>query len=419
MYPLYFVAVLIISIVYAWTLYNIPIVVAGVRNLRSSKRKKKLPFSGKKRLPTMSVIVPVKDEENVVGRLLKALVKADYPEDNKEIVIVEDGSVDGTGEICRRFVEMYPGQVKLVRRGVSDGKPSALKVGLKHVSGEIVAVLDADNIPEPDFLLRAASYFEDSSVAAVQGRLIAVNEDENILTKFVSQEEALRCEAYMRGKDALGLFVPLTGSCYFVRKSVLDSVGGWNGKVLSEDMELAARLTENGHKIRYASDVKSWQEYPATVSGFFKQRTRWFRGTMEVSLRYGSLLKRPCKESLDAEVTLAGPFVLISCLLGYVATFSSLFIPLNPDFAFFLLANVTTLFTFLLLALAGVAMIFAEKPRKISNVVWLPFIYCYWFIQNFVASYAFLQILLRRPRKWEKTTKTGKTTNLEMENCYR
>lgn len=425
MNPLYLIAVIFISLLYVWTLYNIPIVVAGVRNarahvrnLRSSKRKKKLSFSGKKRLPTMSIIVPVKDEEKVVERLLKAISKADYPQDKKEIVIVEDGSIDRTGEICRKFADEHPCQVKLVRRSVSDGKPSALKEAFKHVSGEIVAVFDADNIPESDFLLRAAKYFEDSSVAAVQGRLCVVNEDENVLTKFVSQEEALRCEAYMRGKDVLGLFVPLTGSCYFVRKGVLDSVGGWDGKALSEDMELAARLTKNGYKIRYASDVRSWQEYPATVSGFFKQRTRWFRGTMQISFRYASLLRRFSRESLDAEVTLAAPFVLISSLIGYLFTFSSLFIPLNPDFMFTLLCNVTTLFTFFLLALAGVAMIFAEKPRKMSNLVWLPFIYCYWFIQNFVASYAFLQILFRRPRKWEKTAKTGKITNCEIQHCY-
>ena len=413
MNPLYLVAVVVISLLYVWTLYNIPIVVAGVRSLRSSRRKRRLSYDDQSSLPSMSIIVPVKDEEIVVGRLLNALEKANYPQDKKEIVIVEDGSVDRTCEICRQFAEAHPGQVKLVQRSVSDGKPSALKEALNHVSGEIISVFDADNVPEPDLLLKAAKYFEDSSVAALQGRLAAVNEDENILTKFVSHEEALRCEAYMRGKDVLGLFVPLTGSCYFVRKRVLDEVGGWNSKVLSEDMELAARLTKKGHKIRYASDVKSWQEYPATVSGFFKQRTRWFRGTMETSFRYGSLLKTPTKESLDAEVTLAGPFVLISCLIGYLATFSSLFISMEPDFAFLLLANITSLLTFVLLGLAGVAMIFAEKQRKLSSILWLPFIYCYWFIQNFVASYAFLQILLRRPRKWEKTTKTGKTTNCE------
>ena len=413
MNPLYLVAIVVISLLYVWTLYNIPIVVAGVRSLRSSKRKRKLSAVNQNSFPSISIIVPVKDEETVVGRLLKALVKADYPQDKKEIVIIEDGSVDRTCEICREFVEVYPAQVKLVQRSVSNGKPSALKEALKHVSGEIVAVFDADNIPESDFLMNATMYFEDSSVAAVQGRLIAVNEDENILTKFVSHEEALRCEAYMRGKDVLGLFVPLTGSCCFVKRKILENIGGWNSKVLSEDMELAARLTKNGHKIRYASDVKSWQEYPATLSGFFKQRTRWFRGTMETSLRYGSLLKTPTKKSLDAEVTLAGPFVLISCLIGYLAAISSLFIPMKPDITFLLLANITSLLTFVLLGLAGVAMIFVEKQRKISNILWLPFIYCYWFIQNFVASYAFLQILLKRPRKWEKTTKTGKITKCE------
>ncbi|MCW4015254.1 MAG: glycosyltransferase family 2 protein [Candidatus Bathyarchaeota archaeon] len=416
MNPFYLLAILAISLLYVWTLYNIPIVVAGVKHLRSGKNKKKTHTRGKKSLPSMSIIVPVKDEEKVVGRLLNTLAKADYPEDKKEIIIVEDGSLDKTAEICTKFAQEHPTQVKLLRRSFSDGKPSALQTAFKHINGEIVAVFDADNIPESGFLLKAATYFEDSSVAAVQGRLIAVNEDENLLTKFVAQEESFRCEAYMRGKDVLGLFVPLTGSCYFVRKTVLNDLGGWDAKVLSEDMELAARLTKNGHKIRYASDVKSWQEYPATVSGFFKQRTRWFRGTMEVSFRYGSLLKRPCKESLDAEITLAGPFVLISCLLGYFATFSSVFIPMNPDITFISLANITTLFTFILLALAAAAMIFSEKPRKISNIIWIPLIYCYWFIQNFVATYALLQILFRRPRKWEKTNKTGKTTNCEF-NC--
>lgn len=399
MNPLYIVAVLVLSLLYVWTIYNIPILVVGVRKLRSSNRKKRLPSGNNKRLPTMSIIVPVKDEEKVVGRLLKALMKTHYPHYKREIVVVEDGSVDRTAEICKKFAKAHPGQLKLVSRSVSEGKPSALKEALKHVSGEVVAVFDADNIPELDILLRAARYFENPSVAAVQGRLCAVNEDENMLTKFVAQEEALRCEAYMRGKDVLGLFVPLTGSCYFVRKTVLDEVGGWDCTVLSEDMELAARLTQKGHNIKYASDVRSWQEYPATVSGFFKQRTRWFRGTMEVSFRYGKLIKNLNRKSLDAEVTLVGPFVFISCLIGYLITLSSLFFPNKPDLFSLLLANVTSLFTAFLLALAGAAMIYTTKPWKVTNLLWLPFIYLYWTLQNFVASYTLLQILLRRPRR--------------------
>jgi len=414
MNPLYLVAILIISLLYGWTAYNVPILVVGVRHLRRTKNKKpKVSFRSKADLPLISVIVPVKDEGNVVSRLLSALLKADYPEDKMEIVVVEDGSVDRTAEICTSFAKEHPSQVRIVSRHVSDGKPSALMEALKHVKGEIVGVFDADNVPEPDVLLRVANHFRDSSVVALQGRICSINAEENMLTKFVAQEEAVRYEGFMRGKEVLGLFVPLNGSCYFVKRDVLEDVGGWDIKALSEDMELAARLVEKGHKIKYASDVRSWQEYPATLTGFFRQRVRWFRGTMEAGVKYGKLLKNLNRMSLDAEVTMTGPFVVISFLVGFLIPLLSFLIPLKPDFVSLFLANVTSLLTVLLLALAGAAMIYATKPRKIRNLLWLPFIYLYWIVQTFIAAYALLQILLRRPRKWEKTNKTGKTTNCE------
>lgn len=411
MNPIYLVTVIFISLIYVWTLYNVPIVVAGVRSLRSSKHKKKLSFSDKKKLPTISLIVPVKDEEKVVGRLLKALMNADYPQEKKEIIIVEDGSTDRTAEICGKFAEEHPSQVKLVRRSVSDGKPSALMAAMKHVKGELVGVFDADNVPEPDVLLRVANHFKDSSVVAVQGRVLAINAEENMLTKFVAQEEAVRYDVFMGGKEVLCLFVPLNGSCYFVKRDDLEAVGGWDTTVLSEDMELAARLVHKGHAIKYASDVRSWQEYPASVTGFFKQRVRWFRGTMEVGFKYGKLLSNLNRMSVDAEITLAGPFVFISCIIGYVISLLSLVIPLQADFLSLFMANVTSVLTVVLLSAAGVAMIYGKKPHRVKNLLWVPFIFLYWIIQNFIASYALLQILMRRPKRWLRTEKNGVIAN--------
>ena len=420
MNPLYFAAILIISLLYAWTLYNVPIVVAGVRHLRRTKNKKrKLVIPSKDDLPLISIIVPVKNEEKVIGRFLSSFLKVDYPKDKLEILVVEDGSVDKTEEICRGFAKEHPELVKVVSRKVSDGKPSALMEALKHVKGEIVGIFDADNVPEPDVLLRAGNYFRDPSVVALQGRACAINAEENMLTRFVAQEEALRYEGFMGGKEILGLFVPLNGSCYFVRKAVIEDVGGWDTTALSEDMELAARLVDKGYKIKYASDLRSWQEYPASITEFFKQRVRWFRGTMEVGFKYGKLLTHLNKISFDTEVTLVGPFVFISCLIGYLIPLLSFIFPLKPDFLSLFLANVTSFLTLGLLAVAGVAMIYATKPRKIQNLLWVPFIYVYWLVQNFIASYALLLILLRRPRKWEKTTKTGNTTNPEIQCCYK
>jgi len=98
----------------------------------------------------VSIIVPVKNEEMVIDRLLRALTKLNYPQEKTEIVIVRDGSVDKTAEICREYVNEYPDQRRLIHQLSSRGKPAALNYALKHVRGEIVAVLDADSVPDPD-----------------------------------------------------------------------------------------------------------------------------------------------------------------------------------------------------------------------------------------------------------------------------
>jgi cellulose synthase/poly-beta-1,6-N-acetylglucosamine synthase-like glycosyltransferase len=404
-------AVCILSVLYVWTLYSIPILAVGVRHLRRTGRKgrneSRLPAE---KLPTISIIVPVKNEELVVGRLIDALLKLDYPPEKKQILIVEDGSTDKTVKICEKHAKQDPSQIMLFHQSTSKGKPSALNYGLKHVTGEIVAVFDADNVPEPNALMNMVKYFEEPQVAAVQGKPCSINADQNMLAKFLSYEEEVQFEAYYRGKDVLSLFVPLSGSCQFIRREVLEEVGGWDEDALSEDMELAVRLTEKGYQVKYAPDVRSWQESPASLAQLLRQRTRWFRGTMEVGLKYGRLVKKMDRRCLDAEITLAGPYIFIPCFISYLITAYSLLVPPQPYAMSTIVANVTSLFTVFLLLIAGVALIYAGKPRKMRNVLWLPFIYAYWGVQNFVASYALIQILFNKPRNWTKTVKTGTVT---------
>ena len=411
MNPVYVLFICVLFFVYVWVLYNVPVLAVGVRHLRRRSLRKKDPRSNPEKLPTFSIVVPVKDEERVVGRLLKALFKLDYPPEKKEIIIVEDGSIDKTPEICREHAKRHPNCIKFIRQPDSNGKPSALNCALKRARGEIVAVFDADNVPEPDVLLRAAEYFEDSSVAAVQGTPCAINADENMLTKFVSYEEAVRFQAYFQGKDVLGLFVPLTGTCQFIRRSVLEEVGGWDEQSLSEDMEMSAKLTQMGHIVRYAPDVRSWQENPASLVQFVKQRSRWFRGCMEVALKYGMLLKDFNRKSIDAEVTLVGPYMLAPCFLGYLLALYTFLVPFESDPVFTVMTQVTTVFSTAALLLVGVALIYVTKPRKTAYLLWLPFIYAYWCLQSFIAASALIQMVLRRPGRWVKTKKTGATTN--------
>jgi cellulose synthase/poly-beta-1,6-N-acetylglucosamine synthase-like glycosyltransferase len=404
--PVSVVLVCVFFLVCAWSLYNLPILAAGVRNVRRSKKVLK-GFVISKSMPTFSIIVPVKNEGRVIGRLLDALSNLDYPADKKEILIVEDGSTDNTLDICRKYAEQSGLNIRILQKSSSNGKPSALNYGIAHAKGEIVGIFDADNVPARDALLNVCGFFEDPVVAAVQGRTSSINADENMLTKFISHEETVWCEVYLRGKDVLNLFVHLKGSCQFIKRDVLEKLKGFDEKALSEDMELSARLAQSGHKIRYAPNVRSWQESPANMKSLFKQRTRWFRGTMEVAFQYGRLMSKPSLKNLDAELTLLYPFTLIVALVTYFATFYTLFQPLPFSFLlqlFMQLSAVAATFTMLL---CGLALIYCSKPRSVKSVLWLPFIYFYWSLQAFISFYAILLILLRRPRKWLKTEKKG------------
>ncbi len=396
-----------IFVVTGWSLYNMPILVAGVKALRTPARELQKPIKNEN-LPSISIIVPVRDEEKVVERLLNSLAKIAYPSNKLEVIVVEDGSTDDTLNICKKFAAERNLNLKIVHREFSDGKPSALNCGIKLARGDIIGIFDADDLPASDILLNVSKYFEDRRVAAVQGRTLSINFEQNMLTRCISYEEAAWCEAYLKGKDALKLFVNLRGSCQFIRHDVLNAVGGFDENFLAEDMELSARMANHQYQIRYASDVRAWQECPSQLKQLLTQRTRWYRGWMEVALRYGRLMAKPSRVRFDAEATLLGPFMMIASLATYLSAF---LLPVPSGSLWQLVMQFSGASTTFLVLLCALALIWLSRPRRLSNLLWLPFVYGYWCLQAFIALYAACLILLRRPRKWVKTSKSGFISN--------
>jgi cellulose synthase/poly-beta-1,6-N-acetylglucosamine synthase-like glycosyltransferase len=387
-----------------WSLYNIPILVMGIRDFLRNKKKSHAPQEASY-LPSFSIVLPVKNEETVISSVLTELSKLNYPENKREIIIVEDGSTDKTLEICSSYAENHAG-FRVFHREFSNGKPSALNYGLSHATGEIVAVFDADSIPDSNALFTAAGHFRDKKVDAIQGKTLSGNSTKNMLTRFASYEETVWCEVYLRGKDLLNLFVHLKGNCEFIRREVLVSVKGFDENTLCEDMELSAKLLDNGYNIKYASDVVALQESPSTLKNLFRQRTRWLRGTMEVAFKYGRLMTKLNKKNFDAETTFFAPFLLIASLLPYLGVlFSFLVVPFSLWWN--ILVLLATISTAVSLLVCGFALIIASKPRKVKSLLWVPFIYFYWSFQSLIALYALILIILRRPKKWNKTDKTG------------
>ncbi len=403
-----------IFVLSAWSLYNLPILIAGVVSLRKRDFRRRSSLMHKDKQPFISIIVPVRNEEKVISRLLNSLVKLNYPSDKTETIIVEDGSTDRTLSVCIEFAESHNFNLKVHHRTSADGKPSALNFGLGEAKGEIIGVFDADSVPAPDCLINVFEYFSEPNVAAVQGRTLSTNSEENMLTKLLSYEDAAWCEAYLQGKDSLNLFVGLRGSCMFIRRETLEKLDGFGETFLAEDMELSARLAVEGYKIKYAPDVKSWQENPSSLKQLFRQRTKWYRGWIEVALKYGRLMAKPTRIRIDAEATLLGPFMLIASIVTYFAAFQTFIMPMPSPGAWRFLMQFSGIMTTLLVCSCAIALMYMSKPRKLRSLFWLPFIYFYWCLQAFVALYAFLLILFRRPKEWSRTKKSGTIANSDL-----
>jgi cellulose synthase/poly-beta-1,6-N-acetylglucosamine synthase-like glycosyltransferase len=399
-------SIVLLAVLLFWAVYNGSIIYVGIK----SKHKRSPSDDKNEEFPKFSIIVPTKDEEAVIGRCLNGLMDVDYPKDKMEIIVVDGNSADSTCKICSEFSVKYPQIFKIINEKESKGKPAALNLALPYLTGEIVGVFDADSLPEKEVLRKVASYLNDKQVMAVQGRTTSLNEKRNILTRVIAMEEKAWFQALLTGREKLQLFVPLNGTCQFIRRNVLEELGGWNETSLTEDVELALRLVEKNHLIKYAPDVCSGQETPNGLRDLVKQRVRWYRGYMETALKYGRLLDSLNRKTVDAEISLVGPFMMVVSLLSYLNWFFvALFLSQsNPILDF---TGLVIALTAVSLVSIGIALTTSEKPIKLRNLLWVPSIYVYWLIQMCIASWAFLKLIFRRKRVWSKTIKKGFITS--------
>ena len=397
------ISAVLLAFLLFWTVYHGSIMYFGLRS-----RRKRAFSSGvnSEETPKFSIIVPTKDEEVVIGRCLNSLLDLDYPKEKMQIIIVDGNSVDNTCKICSDFSAKYPGSLKIIKEKESKGKPAALNLALPYATGEIVGVFDADSVPEKEVLRKVASCFGDKKVTAVQGRTTSLNAKKNILTRIASMEERAWYQALLSGREKLKLFVPLNGSCQFIRRNILEELGGWNEASLTEDVELALRLVEKKYQIKYAEDVCCGQETPNGFRDLVNQRVRWYRGNMETALKYGRLLDTLNKKTVDAEISLGGPFMMVISLLSYINWCVAALI-FSQSSILLLLTGLVIIVTAVSLLSVGVGLLTIDRPFRFRNLLWVPSIYVYWLIQMCIAGWAFLKFTFKQERVWSRTVKKG------------
>ncbi len=244
------------------------------------------PLSKVSSRPRVTVQLPVYNEMYVVERLIDAVCKIRYPKALLQIQVLDD-STDETTKIVERSVSKYKRlgfDIECIKRDNRQGyKAGALNEGLKRSTGEIIAVFDADFVPPEDFLKDTIDCFSDPDVGIVQTRWGHLNPNYSILTK--AQEVLLNghfiIEQTARFKH--GVFGNFNGTAGLLRKSCIQSSGGWQHDTLTEDLDLSYRAQMQGWKFVYLKDVVSDAELPVDVNAFKSQQHRWAKGGIQTA----------------------------------------------------------------------------------------------------------------------------------------
>lgn len=178
------------------------------------RKKSVVSMDGDSFQPKVSVLIPAKNEVKVIGRILQRMYELTYPKDKLEIIVINDASADKTGEIADTFAKTYPFIHVIHRDSVNGGrgKPMALNEGLVHASGEIVYCFDADYYPQQDIIERFNTYFRDTKVGAVQGRVTVLNEPVSLVTRLVALERIAGYRVDQKAREELGLIPQYGGT---------------------------------------------------------------------------------------------------------------------------------------------------------------------------------------------------------------
>ena len=304
--------------------------------------------------PPISVLLPAFNEEAGIVESIRSLLALRYPE--HEVVVVNDGSTDGTIARLTREFDLFPVR-KVLRDAITTapvlavyasrrhpelwvvdklngGKADALNCALNAARYPYVCAVDADAILERDALLRVAKpMLDDPEVVAATGGIIRIA---NGCTVEAGQVTAIGLPAsrlatmqvveYFRaflvgrvGWSRIGSLLIISGAFGVFRRSLVDAVGGWATDTVGEDVELVVRLhrylREQGeeYRIEFVPDPVCWTECPEDVRTLSRQRRRWQRGLAEALWRHKRVLANPRYGVLGL---VAFPYFVVFELLG-------------------------------------------------------------------------------------------------------
>ena len=257
-------------------------------NYMSAQKKEdscpKYDLTNPEEIPFVTIQLPVYNEMYVMERLLKNIALLEYPKEKLEIQVLDDSTDESVSETAKQITQLQKTglDIQHIRRENRVGfKAGALKEGLEIAKGEVIAIFDADFLPEKDWLYKTVPYFKNPDVGVVQTRWGHINRDYSTLTKV----QAFALDAHFTleqvGRNTKGHFINFNGTAGIWRKECILDAGNWEGDTLTEDLDLSYRAQLKKWKFKYLEDVKTPAELPVIISAARSQQFRWNKGGAE------------------------------------------------------------------------------------------------------------------------------------------
>ncbi len=347
--------------------------------------------------PSITFVIPCKNEEDAIEHTVMSCLEADYPKEKCEVIVINDGSTDSTGEILERIKKDNPERLTIISWKKNRGKREGMAAGFRLAKGDIVIQLDSDSYIRPDTVRELIKPFIHPEVAAVCGHADVANASENYITKMQSAYYNVSFRVMKAAESTFYMVFCCSGCSSAYRKEpVLLVLEDWlNEKFLGtkvtygDDRSLTTWMLREGYKTIYSDRVQAYTIAPNNIKQFFKQQLRWKKSWIINGL---FTLKFLFKNDISTALFYFLPLITFSFLSPIVGLLNVYFYPI-----FFGFSNAYYLFGVLLMA--ALFIIYSKSVTK--NDKYWPYLFLWQIIGSLFMSYIiFYAVFKIKDRGW-------------------
>src|SRR3989344_3233553 len=224
--------------------------------------------------PKVSIVVPAYNEERNIEKCIASIFDSSYPKNKLDIIVVDDGSTDNTLKIIKKYRN-----VRVLKQNHL-GKVEALNLGALNSSNEFLFTVDADTTLEKNCIKELLKPFSDKSIGATTGNNNVKNK-RSVLSAFQNVE--YHFSTLIRNSFSIvfnnGIWFSGSLACY--RKSALKRIGYFKKDTLAEDQDIALEMKKAGFKTLNLSMAAGYTIVPVRIKELYRQRSRWWIGTLQ------------------------------------------------------------------------------------------------------------------------------------------